>query len=297
MVQSGNKKMFECYVNNWIFGEAPLAEVFQRIAGIGFDGVELMGEPALYDGKEVAQLAGDFGLKVISLCGMHPGPSPDDLRALGHPDAKERQRAVDYVTACIDLAVEVQARSVLVVPSLVGQPTYFSSREEDWQRVVDSLAKCAEYAASQGILITIEPINRYEVSLVNTIGDAIRMAEAVNSPQVRVMGDTFHMQMEEGDGIPAAIRRAGGYWLQHIHFADNTRVAPGLGTLPWREIIRALKEIDYQGAISFEPLPRWASPYDVKQGRFSREELDENLRFGLEYIRLMQEIVATENPD
>ena len=52
------------------------------------------------------------------------------------------------------------------------------------------------------------------------------------------MGDTFHMQIEEGDGIPNAIRRAGNYWLQHLHAADNTREAPGMGTMPWREILR-----------------------------------------------------------
>ncbi|NPV54982.1 MAG: sugar phosphate isomerase/epimerase [Firmicutes bacterium] len=273
------------YVNNWIFGNCSLSEVAARVARIGFDGIELVGEPEIYRVDEVNKIMGDLGLRVQSICGMHPGPDPSDLRALCHPDAAERAKAVDYVKACVDLACGVGGRSVLVVPGLVGQPAYFVSREEDWRRAVEALASAAAYAEQAGILLTIEPINRYEVGVVYSIGDAIRMAKEINSPAIRTMGDTFHMQIEEGDGIPAAIRRAGRYWLQHLHVADNTREAPGMGTMPWREILRSLMEIDYEGGISCEPLPRGASPYDARQGRIPAEKLDAELAYGLRFLR------------
>ncbi len=284
-------KEIKFFVNTWIFGNVSLREVVERAAAIGFDGIELVGEPRLYDAGEVRTLVEDKGLKVQSICGMHPGPEEGDLRALSHPDAGERIKAIDYVKACVDLAKGVDARSVLVVPSLVGEPAHFVSREEDIRWAIDSLVKAGEYATDQDILLTIEPINRYEVGLVYSISDALAMAKAVDNDHVRIMGDTFHMQIEEGDGIPNAIRRAGGYWFQHMHVADNTREAPGMGTMPWREILRALHDIDYQGGISLEPLPKGASPYEAREGHIPREKLNAELRFGLEHLRATQRSV------
>ncbi len=285
------RREIKFYVNTWIFGNVPLADVIQRAAAIGFDGIELVGEPQIYDAAEVARMVQDAGLEVLSICGMFPGPDPADLRLFSHPDAKERQRAIDYVKACVDLANGVGARSVLVVPSLVGQPKPFVSRQADLDAAVEPMRKAAEYAGSQGILLTIEPINRYEVGLVNSVAEAIALAERIDHPACRVMGDTFHMQIEEGDGIPNAIRRAGHFWFQHLHVADNTREAPGMGTMPWREILRALHDIEFEGGVSLEPLPKGASPYDAREGNIPADQLDAGLRFGLNYLRQMQQVV------
>ncbi len=281
------------YVNNWIFGSATLAEVCRRVAAIGFDGIELVGEPGEYDAASVRRIISDHGLHVLSVCGMHPGNAPDDLRLLSHPEPAERRKATDYVKACADLAKGVGGRSVLVVPSLVGRPAPMVSREADLEASISCLREAAEYAGSLGILLTIEPINRYEVGLVNTIGEAIALAKRVDHEACRVMGDTFHMQIEEGDGIPNAIRRAGGRWLQHLHAADNTREAPGLGCMPWREILRALHDIEYEGGVSLEPLPRGASPYDARTGRIPPDTLDRALRTGLSYLREEQRLVRS----
>jgi sugar phosphate isomerase/epimerase len=286
-------KDFQISVNTWIFGAAPIAEVIRRAKSIGFDGIELVGEPKVFRASEIKRMIDDAGLKVFSICGMHPGPDPDDLRLLSHPDPNERQKAVDYVKTCVDLAQEVGARSVLVAPNLVGQPHPLVSRHADLQAAVEPLQKSAEYAELVGILLTIEPINRYEVALINNINDAKELALQVNRSACRIMGDTFHMQLEEGDGIPNAIRRAGQYWFQHLHVADNTREAPGLGTMPWREILRALHDIDYQGVISMEPLPKGASPYDARNGDIPAEKLDSDLRLGLEYLREMDRFIST----
>lgn len=285
-------KPFQISINNWIFGAAPLEDVVQRVSTIGFDGIELVGEPSIYKPAHVRDLVEDFGLKVFSICGMHPGPDSHDLRLLSHPDPKERQKGVDYVKACVDLAKSVGARSVLAVPNLVGQPRTFVSRQADLDACVEPFRQAAEYAGSQDILLTIEPINRYEVSLIFSVADAMELAKRVDHPACRIMGDTFHMQIEEGDGIPNAIRRAGNYWFQHLHVADNTREAPGMGTLPWREILRALNDIDYQGVISMEPLPKGSSPYDARDGHIPAEKLDSELRTGLTYLREMQKLIA-----
>lgn len=289
-----SKSCFEIFVNNWIFGNATFPEVVKRTADIGFDGIELVGEPSVYKPDEVNKYIKDYGLKVISICGMHPGPEKGDLRALCHPDAQERVKAVDYVKACVDLATGVGARSVLVVPGLVGDPSYFVSKEEDRKRAIESLAQAGEYAKEQNIYLTIEPINRYEVGVVYSVADAISMAKEIGIDSVRAMGDTFHMQLEEWDGIPNAIRRAGGYWFQHLHVADNTREAPGLGTMPWREILRALSDIEYEGGISCEPLPKGASPYDARSGNIPKEKLDTELELAVKYLRQEMSILSRQ---
>ncbi len=283
------------YVNNWIFGQASLEEVVNRTAQIGFDGIELVGEPDIYDPAEVNKLTSDNNLKVISICGMHPGPDKGDLRALSHYEKTERNEAINYVKKCVDLARETGARSVLVVPSLVGQPEVFTSKEDDIKYAIDSLQKAGEYAAENQIYLTIEPINRYEVGLIHSVADAIDMSSKIDNDYVKCMGDTFHMQIEERDGIANAIRRAGCEYFQHLHVADNTRQAPGMGTMPWREIIRALHDIEYQGGISCEPLPKGKAPYDARNGNIAVEKLDNDLKLGLEYLRQEQDIVLLEN--
>lgn len=279
------------FVNNWIFGSVSLEETVRRVAAIGFDGIELVGEPALYKASQVNKLMSDAGLRVQSICGMHPGPEPGDLRLLSHPDAKEREKAVDYVKACVDLAKAVGARSVLVVPSLVGQPATLVSREADLAQSVEPLRKASEYAGSLGILLTIEPINRYEVGLVNSVAEAMALAARVGHDACRVMGDTFHMQIEEGDSIPNAIRRCGKRLFQHLHVADNTREAPGLGAMPWREILRALYDIEYEGGVSLEPLPKGSSPYEARKGQIPAEKLDAELSTGLRHLRQTQDLI------
>lgn len=282
------------FVNSWIFGLVKLEEVVKRVADIGFDGIELVGEPKRLDSRQVSILLSDYNLDCQSLCGIHPGSEEGDLRMLSHPDAAERSKAVDYVKGCIDLAQGVGARSVLVVPSLVGRPSPAISKEADWANAVESLAKAAEYAEQTGVYLTIEPINRYEVGLVNSVTDSVAMAKEVDHPFVRAMGDTFHMQLEERDGIPSAIRSAGTYWFQHLHAADNTREAPGMGTMPWRDILRALYDIHYEGEVSYEPLPRGASPYDAFKGVIPPERIDRELRFSLSYLKREEAIIREE---
>jgi len=281
------------YVNTWIFGNCPMEEVIERVGAIGYDGVEVVGEPTLFPARTYAHMLKEKELRVTSICGMHPGPEPGDLRYLGHRDAGQRQSAIDYVKQCVDMAVDYGAPGVLVVAGQVGDPSYSVSKAEDWKWCVDSLQKAAPYAESAKIYLTIEPINRYEVGLVYSVADALRMAREVASPYVVVMGDTFHMQIEESDGIANAIRRAGGEMFRHMHAADNTREAPGKGTMPWKEIIRALHDINYKGGVSLEPLPRGASPYDARDGNISREALDGQLAYGLRLLRMLDELVAS----
>ena len=283
---------FRFYVDTWIFGKCPLEEVLDRVAALGFDGVELPGEPKLLPVGKVRPMLKDRGLEASSVCGMCPGAEPGDMRYVGHCDPRMRRDGIDYMKSCIDMVAGLGARTLVFAPCQVGSPDYFAaSKEEDWKRAVESFQEGGEHAEECGIYVTIEPINRYEVGLINCVDDALRMARQVNRPNIRIMADTFHMHMEEPDGIVNAIRRAGDY-LKHFHVADNTREPPGMGTMPWKDILTALHDIDFQGAISFEPMPRGASPYDLRDNPVPKENLDPALGAGLKYLRMLDSIVT-----
>lgn len=272
-------------VNTWIFGKVSLAAAVGRAAALGFDGIELLvDEPAAYKSDEVNRLVGDAEIGVFTICTNFARPD----RILSHPDADVRGAALDYIKRCVDLAASVGARSVLVVPGQVDVTTPRTSTEADLERAVSPLREASEYAGERLVLLTIEPINRFEASLVHSLAEAIHLAELVHHDACRVMGDTFHMQMEEKDGISEAIGRAGHYWFQHLHVSDNTREAPGMGTMPWRDILQTLSDIEFEGNISFEPLPRGFSPTD---DGFPVDKHDAELRWGLSYLRDLQKLV------
>jgi len=279
------------YVNNWIFGNASLKEVAERVSNLGYAGIELVGEPEDYEAEKVKDILDDEGLEVCSICGMFPGPKEEQLRAVCHPEAEERKKAQKYIERCIDLAAGVEARSVLVTPGLVGDPSLFSSRKEDWKRACEVISRAGKYAQNHKIYLTIEPINRYEIALVNSLEDAVKMVREIDNPYVKTMGDTFHMQIEEPDGIPNALRRAGGDQIHHLHAADNTREAPGLGNFDWKEIIRALYDIDFKGNLSLEPLPKGAQPYDAREGNIPAQKLDNALRTAKNHLDMCKKYV------
>ena len=115
------------------------------------------------------------------------------------------------------------------------------------------MAECCEAASRAGLGLLLEPINRYETNFINTVDEALEVFEQLNSPCMKLLVDTFHMNIEEAD-IHRGLRRAGSR-LGHVHLGDSNREAPGHGHLDLRGVLQTLQEIGYQGYLSFEVLP------------------------------------------
>ena len=115
---------------------------------------------------------------------------------------------------------------------------------------VEAMSVLAERAESTGARLFIEPINRYQNDVCVTIADALRLRERIGSPAVWVMGDLFHMNIEEAD-MGAALLSA-GEWLGHVHLADSNRLEPGRGHMDLRPVFAALGRLGYEGFASFE---------------------------------------------
>jgi len=118
-------------------------------------------------------------------------------------------------------------------------------------RSIESMKETAKIAVDNNVTMMLEVVNRFEQYIMNNCDEALDYVERVNSPNVKIMLDTFHMNIEE-DTIGVAIKKAGNQ-LGHLHIGENNRRPPGYGHIPWDELVSALKEIGYQGYIVMEP--------------------------------------------
>ncbi len=223
-------------------------ELFAKVAGMGFDVVEIaVDDPALIDVQVVKEALQKYGLKA-SVCGAF-GPSRD----LTNASADVQQDALHYIEACLDICTALGAK-------FLGGPMYAavgkarmlpaSERKKEWELAVKNLQKVCDMAAARNLQIALEPLNRFESDLVNTTEDVIRLINDINHPAAKIMLDSFHMNIEE-KSIEQAILRAGDQ-LIHLQVADNYRGAPGSGQTDWKAYRKALEKIKYQGIVTIE---------------------------------------------
>lgn len=155
---------------------------------------------------------------------------------------------------------------------------------------IDSIRILAQYAQKYNITLLIETLNRFEQFLLNDAKEAINFVKEVNEPNVKIMLDTFHMNIEE-DNIADAIRYADTF-LGHLHIGEANRKVPGQGSLPWSEIGEALKDINYNQYIVMEPFVKTGGQVgrDIKVWRdlsdnATEEKLDNDLGESLRFIK------------
>ena len=264
-------KRMKFSINSWIFGNLSIEEIARRAKEVGVDGIDVSGEPDTIDAKAVKATLDQYGLKVFDINGNFT----EENRIMCHKDPKMRESAVEYGKKCVDMAVDAGTDKVLIVPSQVNKQDYYISREEDWKHSVESIRQIAEYAKTKGITIILECVNKYEVSLVRTLQDGIDMAKDTGMDNVKVIGDTFHMQLAEEQGIPPAIRHAGKDW----------------GVMNWRDILAALDDIGYDEALSFEPLPHQLTLDEIFAGVLDPDELTAELKASCDYLKLIMQAI------
>ncbi|MBC9915318.1 sugar phosphate isomerase/epimerase family protein [Chitinophaga varians] len=246
----------ELGIHNWMRAET-IETTIRRVAALGYTRLEIAGNPEQYDTKHINQLMKDHGLSCWGSVTLMLGG-----RNLVARDEAQRARSVQYVKDVVKMVKELNGHMVSVVPGTVGKIVPDGRPEEEWKWAVDALKEIYDYSEAAGVLLGIEPINRFETYFINRAEQALALATAVG-PHCGVCLDTFHMNMEETD-MYASIRKAKGR-LTGFHVADNNRMAPGMGHLNWEKIVATLKEVGYDGVLSVEfcaPLDRTpANPY------------------------------------
>ena len=239
-------------VNTWVWTSPltteALSNLVPKVAEMGFDWVELPLENLDdFDHPTAASLISEYGLGVSACAVM----SPD--RDLIHPDEAVRENGMAYVRGAIKAARAFGATN-LVGPlySAVGRcwQAIPEERARDMDILANNLRLLAAFAADHGVVLCLEPLNRFETSFINLTEQAVEVVDRVDHPACKIMLDTFHMNIEErslGDAI-----RAAGPRLHHFHACENDRGAPGSGNVAWEEAALALKEIGYDGPVVIE---------------------------------------------
>ena len=265
----------------WIYGDAALEETFARIAGAGYEGVEIPGEPQRWSAGELRRLLAASGLAPVGLtasCGF-----PATRRDFAHPDPAIRRDAVGYLVDCLHLAAEIGAPLVQMLPSGETRLAPLATREQEWAWSVAAMQEAGREAARCAVRISVEPLNRYEAYLVTNAADALAYLVAVGSPWVGMTLDCFHANLEEAD-TPAAICAAGSR-LWHLHLADTNRRGLGHGHLDLAPIGKALDAIGYRGAVVLEVMPPGPDPFQSIKDTHSPAILDGYLRDSLAPLR------------
>jgi D-psicose/D-tagatose/L-ribulose 3-epimerase len=238
--------------NLWIWDSPVTAEVIREraplVASMGFDLIEIpLEQPDDWTPERIDAALKDSGL-IAGVCAvMAPG------RDLTSEDPAIIESTQGYLRSCIGAAAGIGAA---VVAGPIYSPTGTTgalsaeARAERIERIAHNLLPLADEARDAGVRLAIEPLNRFETSLFNTVAQTMELVDRLDHPAVGLLLDTFHMNIEERD-MPGAIRAAGSS-LVHFHACGNDRGAPSDDGIDWLGIRDALGEIGYEGALSIE---------------------------------------------
>jgi len=228
-----------------------LERTFERMRALGYTGVELaVRDPATVPVRPLRALLERYALRVPAI-GTGQAWVEEGL-SLTHPEPAVRQAALARLKAHLELAAEWSA--LVIIGLIRGRLMEGVDRAQALGWLGEALACLTDQAAGCGVRLALEPLNRYETDLLNTVGEAMALVERVGHPALGVLLDTFHANIEEAS-IEAAIAQAGAR-LFHVHIADSNRRAPGWGHLDFDSVRKALQEVGYRGWLSAEVLPQ-----------------------------------------
>ncbi len=223
-------------------------DILYKVKEFGFDAIEIAVENlSAINLQELRKVLRATGLE-CTLCGVF-----NHKRDIISNDPSVRENAKKYIVDCVNACTQIE--SDILCGSVYTSPgnTKFISAEEkkrQWGVCAGNLREMADFAYKKGVNIAMEPLNRFRTNFINTVEEAIKLIEDVNSPGLKIHLDSFHMNIEE-KSLGKAIKEAGKY-LYHFHACENDWGTPGTGHIDWDDIASALKSINYNRYIVIE---------------------------------------------
>lgn len=221
------------------------------IRGTGFDGVEIPvfeGTPA--DFAKLGRRLDALGLARTAVSAIG-----DPALDLISPDTSVRNAGIARMRWVLDCSAALGADRVSgPLHSVLGQFSGQGPSADELARAADSQQKIGEHAATVGVTVGLEALNRFECYLLNTMDDLASFIRQVGHPNIRAMYDTFHANIEEADPIAALTRNRAE--VVHIHLSENDRGVPGRGNIPWAETFAAIRDIGYDDWLTIESFGR-----------------------------------------
>ena len=233
---------------------ADYTQYVKKAEKLGFDILEIGASPLPDYSQEqirlLRQCAKDSGVTLTA------GYGPTFEHNMGSSDPAIREKASEWFKRLFEVMGQLEISKIggalySYWPVDFSKPVH---KEDDWKYSVEGMKKLSELAEPYQITLNLEVLNRFENPILNTAEEGVQFVTEVDRDNVKVMLDTFHMNIEE-TSISAAIRTAGNL-LGHFHTGECNRMVPGQGRMPWREIAEALHEIQYDGSVVMEPFVR-----------------------------------------
>lgn len=233
----------------------------------GCDGVEV---PVMGAGdyRETARMLDDLGLeRTASMAFVNETENP------ASPDAAHRRNALKLLKRMLDWSAELGAE-ILCGPMFqtIGVFSGEGPTESEKNHAAEVLRSAADH--SPGTILALEPLNRFECYLCNTLEDGADLVRRIDRPNAGVLFDTFHANIEERNPIEA-IRRYGNV-IRHVHCSANHRGIPGEDHIDWDGLFAALKEKGYDGWLTAEmfgrSLPEFSAAVKMWKDRFASPE-------------------------
>lgn len=259
-----------------------------KVADLGFDILEVnAGTVGRMTAEERASLKAHAADRNISLTYCIGLPHEFDIAA---DDAEKQRRGIAYLQQMAAAVGEMgggKIGGILYSSWPSTMPHGETDKRPYFERSVASMKEAVKAAEDNNVLLNMEVVNRFEQFLMNTCAEALEYVEAVGSPNVKILLDTFHLNIEE-DFIGEALMRAGDK-LGHVHIGENNRMPPGYGHIPWTEFGAALRQMNYTGDVVMEPfvMPGGQVGSDIKVFRDLSVglDMDEEARKALLFMR------------
>lgn len=268
--------------------DADFVPFVSKVAGLGFDILEVNSGTVTNmpnAGRDrLKAAAAKHGIELTFCIGLPPAY---DVAA---EDEAVRRKGVDFLKGQAEMLKYMGAKELggIIYGCWPGKlPSGVTDRRPFVDRSVESMKEVVKVAEDCGVLFNVEVVNRFEQYMMNTAAEAVEYVRRVGSPNLKILLDSFHMNIEE-DSFHDAIRTAGEL-LGHFHIGETNRRAPGRGRIPWDEIASSLRAIGYRGSIVMEPFlqPGGEVGRDISVFRNLAEgiDLDAEAKRALEFIR------------
>ena len=223
-------------------------KAFSVAKELKFDGIEIsLADPEEISLSELKDLVDNYQIGISAVA--TGGVAVRDGLIFSSPEKSIRKAALQRIKRHIEFASLFKA--VVVIGLVKGWVNNSYSQSEDL--ITECLKECNEYSIEKLVNIALEPINRFQEDFFHSILDCKKYLDKVQLSNVKMMIDSFHMNIEDAD-MWENIRQAREYII-HVHYSDSNRLAPGMGHFNFMKMTQVLKEIGYHGYLSAEILP------------------------------------------
>ena len=241
---------------NEMFEGWPMAEVCATAKRLGYDGIEIAPftlarsaeDVTTQQRKQVRQIIKDHGLETVGLHWLLVGPTGLHITM---PDDTVWQKTRDYFSTLLDLCSDLGGKvMVLGSPKQRSIPTG-QTKEGAWKRAVELLSSVLDKAGKLGITVCLEPLSPSETDFINTVSEGMKMVQQIYHPNLKIHLDVKAM-CSELTPVSDIIRSVRAGDIGHFHVNDPNLYGPGMGSVGYGPIAKAIKDIGYDKWLSVE---------------------------------------------